>query len=82
MTKVHAPKEPADTELWGPARNRLAYDEYLAGQLALLIVRSTAGRGARHLAAASPARSRRRSKAALPFALTAGQQMRHRQHSR
>ncbi len=29
---------------------RLAYDEYLAGQLALLIVRSHAGGGARHLA--------------------------------
>lgn len=41
MTSVHTPTEPQEAELWSPARMRLAYDEYLAGQLALLIVRST-----------------------------------------
>ena len=44
------PAEPADGELWSPARMRLAYDEYLAGQLALLIVRSTLVAAARHRA--------------------------------
>src|SRR5690606_10295291 len=40
MTAVHNPGTPTDAELSGPARMRLAYDEYFAGQLALMIVRS------------------------------------------
>ncbi len=74
MSKVHAPAEPSDSELWGPARMRLAYDEYLAGQLALLIVRSTlvSARGiARHFTGEITARV----EAALPFALTDGQKL-------
>ncbi|HVY50027.1 MAG TPA: ATP-dependent DNA helicase RecG [Devosia sp.] len=74
MTAVHAPGEPADSELWGPARMRLAYDEYLAGQLALMIVRSTmvAARGiSRPLTGEITARVEK----ALPFDLTAGQRM-------
>ena len=73
MTSVHAPREPADSELWGPARMRLAYDEYLAGQLALLIVRSTlvAPRG---VPRTFTAEITERVKAALPFELTPGQQ--------
>ena len=41
MRAVHLPDEPDEAELWAPARMRLAYDEYLAGQLALQLIRST-----------------------------------------
>jgi len=41
MRAVHAPKEPTDAELNSPARMRLAYDEYFAGQLTLQIIRSS-----------------------------------------
>jgi ATP-dependent DNA helicase RecG len=73
MVKVHAPADPADSELWGLARMRLAYDEYLAGQLALLIVRSTlvAPRG---IARSFTGEITSRVRAALPFDLTPGQQ--------
>jgi ATP-dependent DNA helicase RecG len=40
MTASHVPETPDDAQLWSKNRMRLAYDEYLAGQLALLIVRS------------------------------------------
>ena len=73
MTKVHVPEEPADGELWSPARMRLAYDEYLAGQLALLIVRSTLV-SARGIARTFNGEITARVEAALPFALTVGQQ--------
>src|SRR5690606_15243853 len=72
MTSVHAPQAPAEAELVGPARMRLAYDEYLAGQLALMIVRSqlVAARGvARSFTGAFTGRV----EAALPFSLTEGQ---------
>ena len=74
MNSVHAPKEPSDAELWGPARNRLAYDEYLAGQLALLIVRSTlvAPRG---IPRTTTGEFTSAVLGALPFELTPGQQM-------
>ncbi len=59
------PRSPATAELWGSARMRLAYDEYLAGQLALLIVRSTLV-AARHRANLHRRDHRaRRSRAAL-----------------
>ncbi|MEQ1900665.1 MAG: ATP-dependent DNA helicase RecG [Devosia sp.] len=72
MNAVHAPAKPEDAELLGKARMRLAYDEYLAGQLALLIVRSTlvSARGiSRHFTGEITARI----EASLPFALTPGQ---------
>ena len=65
MRAVHLPQQPADGELWGPARNRLAYDEYLAGQLAQMIVRSTLV-AARAFPATSPARSLRGSRRPCP----------------
>jgi ATP-dependent DNA helicase RecG len=74
MSKVHVPGEPSDGELWGPARMRLAYDEYLAGQLALLIVRSTLV-AARGIARTFTGEITGRVRAALPFELTAGQQL-------
>ena len=49
MRSVHTPENPAEAELWAPARMRLAYDEYFAGQLTLQLIRSTmvAARGRR-----------------------------------
>jgi len=72
MRRVHLPDTPLDADLAGPARMRLAYDEYFAGQLALLLVRSAlvVPRGkARRLTGELTGRL----EAALPFALTAGQ---------
>ncbi|MEO6394942.1 MAG: ATP-dependent DNA helicase RecG [Devosia sp.] len=72
MRRVHAPERPDEGEVSAPARMRLAYDEYFAGQLALLIVRSTlvAPRGvARTLTSEITARV----EAALPFELTTSQ---------
>ncbi|MGN6685715.1 MAG: ATP-dependent DNA helicase RecG, partial [Devosia sp.] len=74
MSKVHAPEEPGDSELWSPARMRLAYDEYLAGQLALLIVRSTLI-SPRGIARSFTGEITGRVIRSLPFALTVGQQM-------
>jgi ATP-dependent DNA helicase RecG len=74
MTAVHTPNEPQDAELWSPARMRLAYDEYLAGQLALLIVRSTMV-SARGVSRPLTGEITARVENALPFALTDGQQM-------
>ncbi len=74
MTAVHAPDAPAEAELWSPARMRLAYDEYLAGQLALLIVRSTLV-AARGISRRFTGGITGRLQTALPFALTTGQQL-------
>ncbi|MBN9304400.1 MAG: ATP-dependent DNA helicase RecG [Devosia sp. 67-54] len=74
MSKMHAPEEPGDSELWSPARMRLAYDEYLAGQLALLIVRSTLI-SPRGIARSFTGEITGRVLQSLPFALTPGQQM-------
>jgi ATP-dependent DNA helicase RecG len=40
LTRVHDPETPADVEPTSPAVSRLAYDELLANQLALLLVRA------------------------------------------
>ena len=40
VRSVHAPAEPEDLEPLTPARQRLAYDELLANQLALVLVRA------------------------------------------
>ncbi len=74
MTKVHTPDEPSDAEVWGAGRMRLAYDEYLAGQLALMIVRSTLV-SARGIARTLTGEITKRVQAALPFVLTPGQEM-------
>jgi len=72
LAKAHAPAEESDLSPMQPARARLAYDELLASQLAIALVRhhnrtvvghSTTGDG----------RLRRTMLASLPFHLTAGQ---------
>ncbi len=70
---LHRPHEPNDVLPENPAWTRLAYDELLAGQLALALVRAhmrrQAGRGS-----ASEGRLRARVLKALPYALTHSQQ--------
>jgi ATP-dependent DNA helicase RecG len=72
LAAVHAPEGEADLEPIHPARQRLAYDELLANQLALALVRAhqrkLAGR-----AVAGDGRLRARALAALPYELTGSQ---------
>jgi len=74
MHLAHEPETPDDAQLWSPARMRLAYDEYLAGQLALLIVRSqlVAPRG---VARTFTGEITAAVEAALPYTLTEGQRL-------
>ena len=72
LVRLHRPTDAADVSPASPAWQRLAYDELLAQQLALAIVRNSAktqtGR-----ALVGDGRIRARIKAALPFALTGSQ---------
>jgi ATP-dependent DNA helicase RecG len=69
---VHAPASPEDFAPGGPAWSRLAYDELLANQLALGLVRANLKRpaGRRNVGDGS---LRALIKAGLPFALTGSQ---------
>ncbi|HYA74449.1 MAG TPA: ATP-dependent DNA helicase RecG, partial [Roseiarcus sp.] len=72
LAALHNPSAPADIDPAGPAATRLAYDELLANQLALLMVRARmrdiAGR-----AHVSAGRLAQKIIEALPFALTGSQ---------
>jgi ATP-dependent DNA helicase RecG len=69
---LHRPADAADAALDSPARQRLAFDELLANQLALALVRQTAtGQPGRVLAGDD--RLCQAVLSALPFHLTAGQ---------
>lgn len=72
MRAVHTPKTLGEGEVAGPARMRLAYDEYLAGQLALLLTRSEMI-SARGVVRTFSAELTDRVLKALPFSLTEGQ---------
>ena len=72
LKTAHAPESAADLEADTPARSRLAYDELLANQLALALMRRSA-RGGRGRSIAGDGRLRRAVEAALPFRLTEGQ---------
>jgi len=74
MRAVHAPTDPLAVEPFSVPRTRLAYDEYFAGQLALMIVRSTLTTP-RGVARAFTGDVTRRVEAALPFTLTEGQKL-------
>jgi ATP-dependent DNA helicase RecG len=73
LRRIHRPAERADLEPEGPAWSRLAYDELLAGQLALALLRgrmrARPGRGT-----AAEGLLRARITAALPYSLTPSQQ--------
>jgi ATP-dependent DNA helicase RecG len=73
LRNVHRPAEPFNLAPESAAWSRLAYDEMLAGQLALALLRvhqrARAGRGS-----AAEGRLRARIIAALPYSLTQSQQ--------
>jgi ATP-dependent DNA helicase RecG len=72
LTRLHRPQEAPDVSAASPPRQRLAYDELLAGQLALALVRqslkSQPGRSV-----TGDGRIRASIADALPFALTRSQ---------
>ena len=72
LAQAHTPGEPSDLDPLHPARARLAFDELLASQLAIALVRhhnrTLAGRAVK-----GDGRLQKRALAALPFQLTASQ---------
>jgi ATP-dependent DNA helicase RecG len=72
LRRMHGPEAAVDLEAPSPARLRLAYDELLANQLALAVIRQRLRRSAgRPLAASGKLRQAILSK--LPFKLTGAQ---------
>ncbi len=72
VASLHAPQDAIDLEPQAPARRRLAYDELLAGQLSLALVRQRVRRLKGH-AVNGDGSLRSQVVAALPFQLTASQ---------
>jgi ATP-dependent DNA helicase RecG len=72
LKRLHRPNDLADILPQSPAWSRLAYDELLAGQLALALVRAHMRRQAGRRSAGDGA-LRKRIVAALPYALTGSQ---------
>ncbi len=72
LRRMHSPEASADLELSSPARLRLAYDELLANQLALAVIRQRLRRSAGRSLAAS-GKLRQAILADLPFKLTGAQ---------
>ena len=73
LRAMHRPHEPHDIAPDNPAWTRLAYDELLAGQLALVLVRANMRRQAGH-EHAGDGHLRAKILNALPYALTPSQQ--------
>lgn len=74
LARAHAPTSNEDTGLETPWRSRLAYDELLANQLALALVRAHQKRR-KGRALKGDGRLRAKALAALPFDLTGAQKM-------
>jgi ATP-dependent DNA helicase RecG len=72
LRTLHRPEEPSDLAPDGLAWSRLAYDEFLAGQLALALVRAHLRRPAGR-ATSGNGHLRKRLIAALPYSLTNSQ---------
>ncbi len=72
LTRLHAPEQDADLLPSAPSRQRLAFDELLANQLALAVIRRKLRRGAGRSIPRS-ARLRAKILAALPYTLTGAQ---------
>ncbi|MCO6186047.1 ATP-dependent DNA helicase RecG [Rhizobium sp. L1K21] len=73
VMQLHFPRDAADADLQTPARRRLAYDEFLAGQISLTLVRRKLRKAAGipvHATGNLSARIRQ----ALPFSLTGSQE--------
>jgi ATP-dependent DNA helicase RecG len=73
LRAAHAPEGEADLGPESMARQRLAYDELLANQLALVMIRASL-RGKKGRAIQSRGTLKAKAVAVLPFALTATQQ--------
>ncbi|MBD9372267.1 ATP-dependent DNA helicase RecG [Rhizobium sp. ARZ01] len=69
---LHHPRDALDLDLQAPARRRLAYDEFLAGQISLALVRQNLRRVAGRPVVATGKLSQP-VQASLPFALTNSQ---------
>jgi ATP-dependent DNA helicase RecG len=72
LTTAHAPVHEADLSPQTPARQRLAYDELLANQLALVLIRARMREG-KGRAIRGTGKLKAKVIAALPFALTDAQ---------
>ncbi len=74
LNRIHTPLDLSDLSVGGPVWSRLAFDELLAGQLALALVREQIGRaaGARHT---GDGKLRQKVVDALPYALTSSQRL-------
>ena len=72
LAAAHAPMHEQDLSPETPVRRRLAYDELLANQLALMLIRAQL-RGPAGRRIEGDGRLRAKAIAALPFALTDGQ---------
>jgi ATP-dependent DNA helicase RecG len=72
LAAMHNPQRPDDIDPTGPAATRLAYDELLANQLALLMVRARM-RNLTGRSNAGDGRIAAKIEAALPFRLTTAQ---------
>ena len=74
LTRLHRPQDSADVSPASPPWMRLAYDELLAGQLALALVRQSY-KSQRGRPISGDGRIRERIADALPFALTNSQRL-------
>lgn len=72
ILSLHRPHDPADVSTTGPFWQRLAYDELLAGQLALALIRRS-NRNARGRGITGDGSVRARIERAVPFKLTGSQ---------
>lgn len=72
FAEIHHPRDEKDADPQAPARRRLAYDEFLAGQLSLALVRQKLRRVAGMPVRATGALSGR-ILSSLPFSLTGSQ---------
>jgi ATP-dependent DNA helicase RecG len=72
LRAAHAPSCEADLDALTPARERLAFDELLANQLALLLIRARV-RGPKGRVLKCDGRLRKKAIATLPFQLTSAQ---------
>ncbi len=73
LTRLHRPEDPADVDPKAPPRRRLAYDELLASQLALALMRQHMHR-TKGIARKFTGATRQTILSALPFSLTASQE--------
>ncbi|WP_149738175.1 ATP-dependent DNA helicase RecG [Rhizobium sp. RU20A] len=70
--RLHTPRDELDIDPRSPSRRRLAYDEFLAGQLSLALVRQKLRKVA-GMPVRGDGRLRQKVLAALPFSLTGSQ---------